>query len=79
MTKGALSAKTAKLMVFKLVNAAALASCGLIGHRVWLNEVAAPQRVGRYPDLPRRMINQPFNDISRFRPPSTAVSINWRC
>ena len=53
-----------------------LSGRGLVGHRLRRNEVLAPDRVRRHAELACRRIDQPFDHISRLRPPGAAIGID---
>ena len=52
---------------------------GPVGHLVRFDEIAPAEFVRRQAAHPRRLIGQPFNQISRFWPPCPAIGINRHC
>ena len=53
-----------------------LAGLRRVGHRLRLDEVLAPQRVGREPELARRDVDQALDHIGRLRPAGAAIGID---
>ena len=48
----------------------------LVGHRARRDEILAPDRIRRHPELARRRIDQPLDHIGRLRAPGAAIGID---